>query len=199
MPNTIKSELQIYDEINGVVKSALEFFGVSGWQVMQWAQPSFQGLKSPVILTDLYDTKRYGWTYTKYVWDRETQTGEGIISWLKEIYFSFTFWKGAGSMASAENLKEYETALDAANKVLAYFQSEYGFKKLFDLGYNSLITAKIYNPPIVSDSDRYTRAPVIRIKFIIKENATIDETSNFITEQEQQLAFDNQKIEIKEV
>ena len=68
LPQTaLKSELQVYNDIIGVIQSALATIGATGWKIRQSAQPSIQGLVSPIVLVNYYDSKRYGWTTTNYV------------------------------------------------------------------------------------------------------------------------------------
>ena len=187
-----KSELTIYNDFITLAKDWLQNNQLTDWNVIQWAQPSIQGLRSPLILLDFDNSHRYGWTSTVYKWDSETQTGEGIIYWLNEISISFTFWKDRQDMSNPNtDLATYQTAYDVANQFLAYLQSQYAREALFKVGYWTENTPEIYNGVGTDDSGKDTRFPVIRAKFITKESISIDETENFITKEEQQEAFKN--------
>lgn len=190
--NSVKSELQIYNDFSSIALEWLSLYNFSDWKVCQWGQPSIQGLTSPLILIDFYNSRRYGWTSTVYQWNSESQTGEGIIYWNNEISISFTFWKDRQDMSNPKtNLNIYQTAYDVSNQFLAYLQSQYAREALFELGYWTENTPEIFNGIATDDSGKDSRFPVIRAKFITKESISIDESNNFITKEEQQESFKN--------
>lgn len=191
LPQTaLKSELQVYNDIIGVIQSALTTIGATGWKIRQSAQPSIQGLVSPIVLVNYYDSKRYGWTTTNYVWDKKTQTGTGVIKWRKDALFQLTFWKDTSDTAKpTTDLQKYQTALDIATQVLSYFQSDYGMDKLAANGYFRTVAARLYNPDVINDSDKYTRTPIIRMRFTFEEQMAVDETPNFITKESESEAI----------
>ena len=187
-----KSELTVYNDFITLASNWLQNNQLTDWNVIQWAQPSIQGLRSPLILLDFYNSRRYGWTSTIYQWDSESQTGQGIIYWNNEISISFTFWKDRQDMSNPNtDLTTYQTAYDIANQFLAYLQSQYAREALLKVGYWTENTPEIYNGIATDDSGKDSRFPVIRAKFITKESISIDETENFITKEEQQEAFKN--------
>lgn len=187
-----KSELTVYNDFITLARNWLQDKQLTDWNVIQWGQPSIQGLRSPLILLDFYNSRRYGWTSTVYKWDSESQTGEGIIYWNNEISISFTFWKDKQDMSNPNtDLTTYQTAYDIANQFLAYLQSQYAREALLKVGYWTENTPEIYNGIAEDDSGKDSRFPVIRAKFITKESISIDETENFITKEEQQEAFKN--------
>lgn len=189
----VKKELQIYDDFVQLASDWLVNNGFAQWQAIQWAQPSMQGLRTPLLLIDFYDSNRYGWTATKYVWDKQAQEGYTIIEWRKDLSLSFTFWRDRQSFASSsdDDLKNEFTAYDVANLFLAYLQSSPAREKLGEMGYYTLVEPNLYNGAAEDDSGKYNRFPVIRIKFVIREQISLENSENFITKEQQEEAFKN--------
>lgn len=188
----IKKELEVYDDFVQLASAWLTSNGFADWQSIQWAQPSIQGLRTPLLLIDFYDSNRYGWTSTNYIWEKTSNEGFMIISWRKEIYLSFTFWKDRALMSNpTTDLSQYSTAYDVANLFLAYLQGANARNSLASLGYWTLVEPKLYNAQGEDDSGKDTRFPVIRIKFVIKEQISLEDSANFITKEEQEEAFKN--------
>lgn len=158
------------------------------WQIEQWGQSSFQGLTNNTVLMDVYDTRRYGWVSTTYNWDKASQTGKAVISWIKDVHCTLTFFKSRTPLAQGAGT-EFVSAHDVAHKVMTWFQSDFGREQMEQKGFQCLITSEVRNPNIVLDNKQFDRTPNFSIVFVMKERLEIDVTENFVKEIDQAIAF----------
>jgi hypothetical protein len=166
------------------------------WEIQQWGQTSFQGLTNNTVFMDLYDTRRYGWVSTAYEWDKETQTGKAIVSWIKDIHCTLTFFKSRAPLAQGAGT-EFLSAHDVAHRVMTWFQSDFGREQMAKKGFQCLITSEVRNPNIVIDNLRFDRSPNFTIVFTMRERQEVDVTENFVKEINQEKAFSENKNSIK--
>lgn len=167
---------------------SLDNINESIWEIQQWGQSSFQGLTNNTVFMDVYDTRRYGWVSTTYDWDKESQTGKAIISWIKEVHCTLTFFKSRAPLAQGAGT-EFVSAHDVAHKVMTWFQSDFGRAQMNLKGFQCLVTSEVRNPNVVLDNRRFDRTPNFSIVFVMRERQEIDVTANFVKEIDQAIAF----------
>lgn len=189
----IKGEQQIYSEIGGLVSAFFTNNGYENWAngIMQWGQPTMQELPSPAILMNFENARKYGWTTTSYQWNKTTQAGSAIISWIRVIRFTFTFFLDGKNLIGADPMT-YVSALDMAEKLRAYFLSDFGIQDLQQYGYGSFDIGDILNPDFSTDENIYARQPSFTVPFVFKENI-VQNYPDYKTYIEQQEDFKSNK------
>lgn len=94
---SIKKEQQIYAEIGSIIENFCLNNGFVAWvnnnNLLQWGQPTMQGLPNPCILMNYFDGRKVGWVSTKYKWNKEAQKGKAEVSNYRKIIMTLTFFR----------------------------------------------------------------------------------------------------------
>ena len=109
---SIKQEQQIYQELCGFVSKILTGNGWSKWadNVLQYGQWTLQEVPSPSVMIDYNDGEKYGWESTKYKWNSEEQSGKAEISYYRQIYVDFLFFRNPKDMIAERSFQDYDSS-----------------------------------------------------------------------------------------
>ena len=109
---SIKQEQQIYQELCGFVSKILTGNGWSKWanNVLQYGQWTLQEVPSPSVMIDYNDGAKYGWESTKYKWDSKEQSGKAEISYYRQIYVDFLFFRNPKDMIVERSFQDYDSS-----------------------------------------------------------------------------------------
>ena len=107
---SVKQEQQIYQELCGLVANALNANGWRNWakNVLQYGQWTLQEVPSPSVMIDYNDGAKYGWESTKYKWDKANQDGKAEVSYYRQIYVDFLFFRNPKNMLFESPMSEYD-------------------------------------------------------------------------------------------
>lgn len=109
---SIKQEQQIYIELCGFVSKILTSNGWHKWanNVLQYGQWTLQEVPSPSVMIDYNDGEKYGWESTKYKWDGEEQSGKAELSYYRQIYVDFLFFRNPKDMIAERSFQNYDSS-----------------------------------------------------------------------------------------
>ena len=116
---SIKQEQQIYKELCGITVQILKSQGMEEWaeNVLQYGQCTQQEVPSPSVMIDYSDGSKYGWESTKYKWNKASQSGKAEISYYRQIYVDFLFFRNPhdlieGSLIPETPIEDSNVAID---------------------------------------------------------------------------------------
>ena len=193
---SIKKEQQIYTEIGSIIENFCLNNGFESWvnnnNLLQWGQPTMQGLPNPCILMNYYNGSKVGWVSTKYKWNKDSKEGKAEISNYRKIIMTLTFFRDPKDLENAsKNDLDGDIDIvmpeDVANAIRMYFLSDLGVSELHRLGYSILDTSLIRNPIIEMDDEKYARTPNFDITLTSFES--IEVNSDFIPYEQQKENF----------
>lgn len=116
---SVKLEQQIYRELCGLTTQILKSQNLEEWakNVLQYGQCTQQEVPSPSVMIDYNDGAKYGWESNKYKWDKGTQQGKSEISYYRQIYVDFLFFRNPhdlieGSLIPETPVEDSNVAID---------------------------------------------------------------------------------------
>lgn len=181
---SIKQEQQIYRELCGITVQILKSQGMEEWaeNVLQYGQCTQQEVPSPSVMIDYSDGSKYGWESTKYKWNKASQSGKAEISYYRQIYVDFLFFRNPhdlieGSLIPETPIEEsgvYLSPIDVAQRLRTWFLSDLGISSLRGLGYGIIDSSEMENPDIETDDDVYARTPRFTLTLVTKETTFVD-------------------------
>lgn len=186
--NDEKTEMQMYADVRSLLTAFIPTVTDETWEVKMWSDPSLVGLQTNLVLLNYYDSYVYGWTSTLYNWDKDNKKGTAVISWIKDMHFDISFFKDRKALNQGAGV-DYSSALDLAQRVRTWFQSDFGREKMQEKGFQCLVTSEVRNPIITLDDETYSRDPNFSITFVRRELIEMDVTQNYVTEIDQRLGF----------
>lgn len=104
-----RPEQRIYKELCGLTSQVLTSNNLPDWasNVIQYGQATQQEVPSPAVMIDYNDGAKYGWESTKYKWDSATDSGKAELSYYRQIFVDFLFFKNPHDLISASEASEY--------------------------------------------------------------------------------------------
>lgn len=116
---SVKLEQQIYRELCGLTARVLKSQNLEDWakNVLQYGQCTQQEVPSPSVMIDYNDGAKYGWESNKYKWDKGAQQGKSEISYYRQIYVDFLFFRNPhdlieGSLIPETPVEDSNVAID---------------------------------------------------------------------------------------
>lgn len=116
---SVKLEQQIYRELCGLTAQVMKSQNLEDWakNVLQYGQCTQQEVPSPSVMIDYNDGAKYGWESNKYKWDKGTQQGKSEISYYRQIYVDFLFFRNPhdlieGSLIPETPVEDSNVAID---------------------------------------------------------------------------------------
>lgn len=189
MSKDLKTEQQIYADIGTIIEAYLVGNNYEKWanNVIQWGQPSMQEVPSPAILMNIDNTRKYGWEWTDYIWNSDLKSGSAKIAWFEEIQMAFTFFRDPQDLINPDfDLGGYVSASDMAQRLRAYFLSDFGVSALRAMEYGSRNTSEILNPLLQTDDNIYARTPSFTLTLVRKQEIYQSYTDFTTYEQQKQ-------------
>lgn len=160
-----KTENQIWAELIDMLKQALRYRNITGFEVRQGNQKTKVTPASPRLTLHKVSAVNRGFSYRYDKVRDDTGTLEHTEAYLQEITFQVTALK----LRSNSDTIETHTAGDAANAVKDYLNSIDGIKAMQALGYG-LLPPKMYRAPtFVNDTEDFEYAPNIDFTVIVKQ------------------------------
>lgn len=162
----MKNENTIWANIIDAVNSGLVENGVTGFEVQQGSQPSKVSIDSPTIWIDRISSKRYGKQ------SRTPDIESDVLIERKSSYQEIMFQLTGRKIRSLSDDVNTQTATDALNLLVNYFNGQEGIDKLSTLDMNCLHVTDVRTPSSISDSDLYERDPSFDITITLIQSST---------------------------
>ena len=151
-----RPEQRIYKELCGLTSQVLASNNLPDWasNVLQYGQCTQQEVPSPSVMIDYNDGAKYGWESTKYKWNSSEQLGKAEISYYRQIFVDFLFFKNPHDLISASEASEYiedeaNYAVDSSHNLTINGNTVWGTGKGEDIisaAVENHLTPKVYAP-----------------------------------------------------
>lgn len=158
-----KNENQIWADVSTLLRSALAYWNITGWELAREYQPTKGNFLPPVLLLQLLETRPAGTVQQRYEKQEDELVKEN--SQLEEWTFQVDALKPRRPGQTQE-----ETSLDVLSKLRMWFNGSEGVNEIWKMGYNSLLVNVAQVPFFLTENDVFEMHPNLKLHLFLQQS-----------------------------